>query len=688
MTYRNYLRTIFVTGLALAPIWGSTSLQAATVNAVTTGAWTAPATWESGALPSDATNDDFVVAGGLTVSSPATTSSFTPDLDTLSVNATGTLAIPTTANNVTITIPSLTVDGGVVAQTANFNTTSSAGLTTILAGSLVVGNNGATIEVGGDNTGSNTVNRNRYLNISAAISGSGDIVRTGFGLGNAGAALQQTLILSGDNSGFTGNISSNHGFLFVNHANALGTSPGTISLSSGTGIIPPTELRLNSPSLAIANKTLNIDATNSQMVFRNSGTGDSSWGGPINITNTGVTPRDVLFIAGAGTLTIGGDVDASSYDGVLYFRGATVGVNEVTGQITKTTSRVVKWDPTTWTFSNVANDIATFVGSQGTSRLGAENGLGATGNGPNLLMGSTTGAGIVELNGFNQTISGLGLHTFNSPGNPTTDSSLNAASHTNTITNTSGTTSTLTIQASTDQSFPGAIAGNANLVVNMGSPTTKMTFEGEAASAVYGASAHTYTGTTSVAQGVLVIDGSHSGGGEYTIGVNGALAGSGAIGSIVNLSGSVSPGSSPGTLAVGGLNINDGSILNFELNAADTAIGGGVNDLIDVNGLLDVLGTDASTLTLNVLKIGGGNLDASGTWTLLTYDSLSADLSFDPSLIGITGIDPGYTASIGVTPGLGAGAVTLTLNIVPEPTAFVMSVVGVICVTLRRNRRR
>jgi autotransporter-associated beta strand protein len=215
--------------------------------------------------------------------------------------------------------------------------------------------------------------------------------------------------------------------------------------------------------------------------------------------------------------------------------------------------------------------------------------------------------------------------------------------------------------------------GSNSIIQNAGSPISGATFgiNKIGAGALILNAANTYTGPTTVSQG--------------TLGGNGTLA------SVVSLLGgsTISPGTSPGTLTVGGLTISDNSSSIFELNAADTTVGGGINDLIDINGLLDVSGANASTVTVNVLKIGGGNFDGLGTWTLMTYDTLSPGL-FNPASVVITGIDPGYMASLSVVPDtvnpLASGKVVL--NVVPEASSMVLMGFGLLGFAgFVRNRR-
>ena len=93
---------------------------------------------------------------------------------------------------------------------------------------------------------------------------------------------------------------------------------------------------------------------------------------------------------------------------------------------------------------------------------------------------------------------------------------------------------------------------------------------------------------------------------------NGAtLGGIGSIAGDVTLDSgaTLSPGTSPGTLTVGSLNLSSGSILDYELSVP-SVVGGGVNDLVAVNGNLTLDGR------LDVTDIGGFG---GGSYTLMTY---------------------------------------------------------------------
>ena len=77
----------------------------------------------------------------------------------------------------------------------------------------------------------------------------------------------------------------------------------------------------------------------------------------------------------------------------------------------------------------------------------------------------------------------------------------------------------------------------------------------------------------------------------------------------VNSGGRLAPGNSPGTLTVGSLNLMSGAIMNYEF-ATPGIVGGGVNDLIEVNGNVTLDGT------LNVSALAGFGV---GKYRLMNY---------------------------------------------------------------------
>ena len=271
------------------------------------------------------------------------------------------------------------------------------------------------------------------------------------------------------------------------------------------------------------------------------------------------------------------------------------------------------------TLSNAGNsfggDSTIFTGATtGYSgvRLGVTNALptGLTISG--LGGGTPTAAGTaLDLNAFNQTLNGL---TGTAP--------------LNIINTNTGTPSTLTLIPTADQSTTGTlILGGTGLSGTLG--TINVIKDGTFNQTLAGV--NTYTGTTTVNDGTLLVNSPGSLAAASAVTVNGGnLGGTGTVGGNVTVAaaGNLAPGASAGTLNItGNLDISamagGAGQLKFELDAL-----AGTNDQIAVGGTLNI-----GTLALDDLAVTNlGGLEV-GTYTLITSTGLSGSVSGSPALI-------------------------------------------------------
>jgi fibronectin-binding autotransporter adhesin len=193
--------------------------------------------------------------------------------------------------------------------------------------------------------------------------------------------------------------------------------------------------------------------------------------------------------------------------------------------------------------------------------------------------------------------------------------------------------------------------------------------------------ANTYNGTTAVNAGALIVNGSHIGGSGYIVAGGATLGGNGTISAGVDLTGTIAAGAttlpSPDTLTIGGLTLQNGSTGIFDLvNTPGVHAPGAGNDLIDITGALT--GLAATTVSIDVDAIGGGDLTSTGTWTLALYDSLAGT---GVPAFTVSGIDAGLSYSVNVVPdnlGDPTGAGSVQLTVVPEPGSLILMGLGVV----------
>jgi fibronectin-binding autotransporter adhesin len=202
---------------------------------------------------------------------------------------------------------------------------------------------------------------------------------------------------------------------------------------------------------------------------------------------------------------------------------------------------------------------------------------------------------------------------------------------------------------------------------------------------------NSYTGATTINGGSLIVNGSLNAGSAVSVNSGGTLGGSGTVNGAVtvNSGGFLAPGSSPGVLTVGSLNLLAGSTTSLEI--AGAAVRGTDFDGITVS--------TASGLTY------GGALNLSFSSTLTNGDSLdlfsftgTAGGSFT-SVVSTGTYDGTWSAGSGVwtftgnsqllTFDLSTGDLTVTASMIPEPSAYAL-IGGVFALVAAgwRSRRR
>ncbi len=463
------------------------------------------------------------------------------------------------------------------------------GTTTISGGTLQIGNGGATGTLGTNNvanSGALIFNSSAATFAPITISGSGNVAKLGSG----------TLTFSNANS-YTGGTLLAQGIIQVNNNFAFGT--GIITNDSG--------------------------ANNARIILGNGVTVTNSF-----VANT-VNPAastGLIMVNDNTSATFAGPISilTNAASGGHFYGPFTTGLLSITGSIKSGVTNFLVIRAGNVRFSGGGNYFE-IQPRANTASLGANNGL-ATNAAVDLAgNGSTTVPTILDLNGFNQTLSGL----------------KNSVNNANVawVTNSGATTNTLTLDlnngATNTQSFGGSVIGGIALTLASGTQT----FTKTGASALNGL--YTYSGNTTLNGGKLilgsgitlpntpqislaagaVLDASAV---NLNLGAAQTLKGSGALIGALTVNGFITPGNGIGALSVtGAVTLASGG--KYICDLASTTDSPGVNnDFLPATGTLTVSATSGSPFIIKPIAsaLAGWNNQTNYSWTLATGSSVSS----------------------------------------------------------------
>jgi autotransporter-associated beta strand protein len=457
------------------------------------------------------------------------------------------------------------------------------------------------------------------FNGSGGFSLTGSIL--GSGVSNPATALTKSgagrLTLTGTASDFTGAVTISQGEIY---ATTLGSTTSASSLGKGSiinlgGTINAGTLRLLGTSTETTDKTLsmsgttggaNITVTGATYTFSQnlgiSGTGDktlsfSSSGGNsgqgINFNGLiadGISSAISFRANGSGNATFALGNTANSFSG-----GVTVDGN-TSGRIYVLKAALI---------GNTGGTNSS-LGTSGTINLGSN-----TAGSINLLSYTGTGESSNKLVNFSGTggdagldQSGTGLLKF---------------------------TSNLTVSGAGAKTFSlrGSSAGTGEFAGNIvdGSGTVSLEKSGSGTWTLSGA--NSYTGTTKVTGGKLVINGSTSSTSLVTIAAEASLGGSGIVSGATTISGIHAPGNSPGIQTFSNnLSYASGARVEWELNGNTTAQGSptALFDQILVGGNLDFAGLNIIDLSFTA---SGSGVNWNDTFWNSSHASTAGWLLYD-----------------------------------------------------------
>jgi fibronectin-binding autotransporter adhesin len=573
--------------------------------------------------------------------------------------------------------------------------------TTIQAGSLVAGTNSAVSTNGAFGNASSALvlgNGSTAAGDAPAVLISGAFtVSRAITVGSLSNAAAYNAIIGGSNttgtSIFAGNITLNT--TAANYTLTLrAASGGTTQFSSGTWTTNNKAIAIGSSGNAGTVRINNAIATS----------------GGINL-NFGILELNSSFTS--GNLTVASGTTLSGSGSVAGTTGVTSGTINGTGLtltgLTTFNSAANTLSGTVTTNASLASGAALALNGALTGTLNIGNGT-LTGTSGSVSSEATLNGGTIELttgtiggtlgvtggnwNG-NGAVTGLitsssGTFTIGNGANLTANGNLNITGGTLTAGNSSSTiTGSLNYTSASSSTFAGVIAGTGK-TLTLNNNSAVLTLFGD----------NTYTGSTSVLAGKLLIHGSTSADSAFTVNNGATLGGRGTIGGSVTLmnGATLSPGASIESLATGSNTWNGGSTVQVEFSTdGSTGAAGTEWDLLSITGTLDLSGASSSSpITLNLVSMlndtDAGPLavwdeNANATWagfvtTTGGITGFAADKFVFTTLNFLNTLNGTFNVS---QDGNNLNLNYVTNNVIPEPKAALLGGLGLLLL-LRRRR--
>lgn len=550
--------------------------------------------------------------------------------------------------------------------------------------------------------------------ISGTISGGGAIIKAGNG----------ALTLTSANT-YSGTTALTAGILNVGDNAAFGT--GGLSFGSlGT-------IQAVNKSITLANSgtftTLTVSGTQdltfsgrlsgftgaSRTIVNNIAAGKTLTLTNINISDQAST-RSVT-IAGTGNTVISGTIaNGTTPNGQLTI--TNTGLTLLTGTNTYTNLTTVSAGTLQFggtgalytgnTANWIAGRIAVASGATLAFNVGGANEF-TTGNVTTLL--TNLAASTSAVNGMNAG-SALGFDTSHASGGSFTIGDV--------IANTTGASGgsrgltklgsgTLALSATNTYSGTTAVTAGTLLVTGNGSinSTNRVNVTGNTSSLHYNSTVGLSRNVSVSGGGSFVYNSAadYSGVLTFTSGKLGGTNWNGNLGGLtIGANQSISPGNSPGTASTSTQTWAGSGTYIWEINQATGGVAGSDPgwDLLNLSGDLTIAATSGSQFSINIFSLTLGNIagDATGfnpaaNYNWLIADSATAILGFDATKFDINtsgftnAFDGTFGIALGGSPGVGGDStqIYLTYTAVPEPSTLALAGLGALGLLARRRRR-
>lgn len=487
---------------------------------------------------------------------------------------------------------------------------------------------------------------------------SGKITQTNAGTVLSLANGSAIYTLSGDNTYSGGTSFANAGTTInVGSTTALGT--GAIIVANNAS---PKIDNSSGGALTINNAiTWGSTLTTAQLQFQGTAGQPLTIAGGVALDSSADADANVIFTVVAGSLTLSGTIA----DGAKTV-GITTGSTGSFGTLVLSGNNTYKG--------------GTIAGAIGKLRIKSNTALGSTDGGTTIA-----GSGVLEMEGGITTPVGETLTTSGTLKNIADNNEWAGV-----ITIAAGTTFTsdsgiLTVSGNVNGSAASktiALTGASSTVIsgNIGSNISTIGKAGGGTATLSGT--NTYVGKTTVTEGTLLVNGTHTGGDDYSVAAAATLGGSGTINLQATKSIGVSGKLAPGGVAIDSLDVTGNVIINNGGRIV-TRVNATSSDLLALTGNLNLdgaSGTDVSRLDIN------GTLGSIASYTLATYGGLRTGL-FDEVYFNNTLVPTPEIGGIGsyklVYGSASNGDIRLVL--VPEPASLAVLALGGAALIRRRR---